>query len=52
MFSASRMQSSAKRKVNQNKNGPVDPGFFIERLSTAAYKASSALQNFDNQKSD
>jgi hypothetical protein len=38
------MQSSAKRKVNQNMNGSVDPGFFIERLSTAEYKASSGLE--------
>ena len=44
------MQSSTKRKVNQNMNGSVDPGFFIERLSTAEYKASSGLKNLDKRK--
>jgi hypothetical protein len=44
---ASRMQSSAKRKVNQNMNRLVNRGLFIERLSTAEYKASSGLKNLD-----
>jgi hypothetical protein len=41
---ASRMQSSTKRKVNQEMKGLADRGFFIERLSTAEYKASSGLK--------
>jgi hypothetical protein len=41
---ASRMQSSTKRKVNQEMKGLADRGFFIERLSTAEYKASSGLR--------
>jgi hypothetical protein len=38
------MQSSTKRKVNQEMKGLADRGFFIERLSTAEYKASSGLR--------
>jgi hypothetical protein len=44
---ASRMQSSTRRKVNQNVNRLADRGFFIERLSTAEYKASSGLEKKD-----
>jgi hypothetical protein len=47
---ASPIQSSAKSKVNQKMNGLADRGFFIERLSTAEYKASSGLKNFDKRK--
>jgi hypothetical protein len=41
------MQSSTRRKVNQNMNRLADRGFFIERLSTAEYKASSGLEKKD-----